>query len=121
MPENTVPFYQTHEDIRSFLYDPFGDDPPSAYGLELTAAERIEARFFTKAASRLEAIKLGYAWLSNLQFKFRGLDGSVEAKPITQKNRDPGKELHLLEVILPQGFIKTKVNIIVRFKPPENN
>ncbi len=43
------------------------------------------------------------------------MDGSVEAKPITQKNRDPGKELHLLEVILPQGFIKTKVNIIERF------
>ena len=39
IPETAVPFYQRHEDIRSFLYDPFGNNPPDTYGLELTAKD----------------------------------------------------------------------------------
>ena len=56
-PENAIPFYQKHEDIRSFLYDPFGEDPPSTYGLELRANENVEVVFFTRAMSRDDAIK----------------------------------------------------------------
>ena len=115
VPENAVPFYQKHEDIRSFLYDPFGDDPPSTYGLKLINSDNIKVSFFTKANSEFEAIKMGSAWLSNLKYKFTGLDGTVEAKPIKKNNRDSEKEIYLLEVILPEGYIKTKINIIERF------
>ena len=67
IPETAVPFYQRHEDIRSFLYDPIGNNPPSTYGLELTAKDNVEVVFFSKSDSKTEAIKLGYAWLSNLK------------------------------------------------------
>ena len=82
IPESAVPFYQRHEDIRSFLYDPYGNNPPSTYGLELTAKDNVEVVFFSKSDSKSDAIKLGHAWLSNLKYKFRGLDGIVQAKPI---------------------------------------
>ena len=91
VPEGAVPFYQKPEDIRSFLYDPFGNNPSSSYGLELVARDNIEVAFFTRAESEFEAIKLGNAWLSNLKFKFKGLDGDVEPKPISKINlRDNG-------------------------------
>ncbi len=115
IPENAVPFYQEHEDIRSFLYDPFGDIPSGAYGVELTANDNIEVVFFTKADTKFEAIRLGHAWLTNLKFKFMGLDGIVEAKAITKNSQEILSQNHLFEVILPQGFIKNKVNIIERF------
>ena len=53
--ENAVPIYQKHEDIRSFLYDPFGEDPPDTCGLELRANENVEVVFFTRAESRNDA------------------------------------------------------------------
>ncbi len=115
VPEGTVPFYQKPEDIRSFLYDPFGINPSSSYGLELTARDNIEVAFFTRAESEFEAIKLGNAWLSNLKFKFKGLDGDVEPKPIIKINQEALGEIHLLEIILPKGFITRKFNIIERF------
>ena len=115
IPETAVPFYQKHEDLRSFLYDPFGVDPPGVYGLELTANDNIEVVFFTKVLSKMEAIKLGHAWLSNLRFKFIGLDGNVEAKPIRKDNQDILKKSQLFEIILPMGYIKNKINIIERF------
>ncbi len=115
IPETAVPFYQRHEDIRSFLYDPFGYNPPGSYGLELTAKDNVEVVFFTKSDSKSDAIKKGYAWLSNLKYKFRGLDGTVKAKSILKQDHETQKEGHLLEIILPQGFIKNKINIIERF------
>ena len=115
IPENAVPFYQEHEDIRSFLYDPFGETPSGAYGIELTANDNIEVVFFTKADTNFEAVRLGHAWLSNLKYKFKGLDGFVEAKAITKNNQEISSQNHLLEVILPPGFIKKKINIIERF------
>ncbi len=114
-PENAVPFYQKHEDIRSFLYDPFGEDPPGTYGLELRANENVEVVFFTRAESRNAAIQLGYAWLTNLKYKFIGLDGVVEAEPIKQDPQEIQKNNHLLEIELPRGFIKNKINIVERF------
>ena len=115
IPETAVPFYQRHEDIRSFLYDPFGNNPPGVYGLELTAKDNVEVVFFSKADSKSEAIKLGYAWLSNLKYKFTGLDGIVKAKSIMKQNYKTQGEAHLLEIILPQGFIKNKISLIERF------
>ena len=70
IPESAIPFYQKPEDIRSFLFDPFGKNPSWTYGLEITANDNIELVFFTKVESESEAIKLGYAWLSNLKYKF---------------------------------------------------
>ncbi|MFW9970807.1 MAG: ATP-binding protein [Candidatus Odinarchaeota archaeon] len=115
IPETAVPFYQKHEDIRSFLYDPFGNNPPDVYGLELTANDNIKPVFFTKVISRREALKLGHAWLSNLRFKFIGLDGKVKAKRIRKKNQEVLKKSQLFEIILPMGYIKNKINIIERF------
>ena len=85
IPESAIPDYQRPEDIRTFLYDPFGEDPPVSYGIEFNAGDNIEVVFFTKAKSENEALKLGNAWLSNLRFKFKGLDGRVEARPISNK------------------------------------
>ena len=115
IPETAIPFYQKHENIRSFLYDPFGNNPPDVYGLELTANDNIEPLFFTKVISRKEALKLGHAWLSNLRFKFIGLDGKVKAKQIRKKSQEVLKESQLFEIVLPMGYIKNKINIIERF------
>ncbi|MHA2399009.1 MAG: helicase HerA domain-containing protein, partial [Promethearchaeota archaeon] len=112
LPEEAVPFYQKREDIRTFLYDPFGGDPPKIYGLELTANENVKVRFFTQVESREAAIKSGYAWLSNLKYKFRGLDGIVEA--ISISNQEPRVRNNLLEIVLPNGFIKSKISIVER-------
>jgi hypothetical protein len=114
-PENAVPFYQKHEDIRSFLYDPFSENLPGTYGLELRANENVEVIFFTRAKSRNDAIQIGYAWLTNLKYKFIGLDGIVEAEPIKQDIPEIQKNNHLLEIELPKGFIKNKINIVERF------
>jgi len=115
IPETAIPFYQKHEDTRSFLYDPFGNNPPSVYGLELTADDNIKVVFFTRAESEFDANKSGHAWLSNLRYKFIGLDGNVEAKPIRKDNREILKESQLFEIILPMGYIKNKINIVERF------
>ena len=61
IPESAIPFYQKPENIRSFLFDPFGKNPSRTYGLEITANDNIEVVFFTKFESESEAIKLGYA------------------------------------------------------------
>ena len=115
IPETAVPFYQKHDDIRSFLYDPFGNNPPGVYGLKLISNDNIEVVFFTKAISKMEAVKSGYAWLSNLRYKFIGLDGFVEAKPIKKDSQEILKESQLFEIKLPMGYIKKKINIIERF------
>ena len=115
IPESAVPFYQKHDDIRSFLYDPFGSNPPGAYGLELTANDNIEVVFFTTEPSQLVALRSGHAWLSNLRFKFIGLDGIVEAKPIENHSQEISKENQFFEIVLPMGYIKNKINIIERF------
>ncbi len=37
-----IPSYQVPDKIRSFLYDPFGGNPPSTYGLELSGNRKIK-------------------------------------------------------------------------------
>ena len=56
-PEGSIPDYQEPEDIRTFLYDPFGLFSSGYYGLKLTANENIKVEFFTKADSEGEAIE----------------------------------------------------------------
>jgi hypothetical protein len=52
----------------------------------LKANENVEVVFFTKPESREKSIKSGYAWTSNLRYKFLGLDGTVAAEPISGGN-----------------------------------
>ena len=114
-PDDMIPFYQIPEKIRTFLYDPFGGNPPSTYGLELSANRKIKVTFFTKVKSELEGIKLGNAWLSNLRFKFIGLDGKLEVKQIISYNNEEKGSYNIFEIILPIGLNRNRVNIIERF------
>lgn len=115
IPESAVPFYQKSEDMRTFLYDPFGENPPASYGVEFNAGNNVEVVFFTKSKSKNEANKLGNAWLSNLKFRFRGLDGIVNARLINSNNSKDNEGLELLEIVLPEGLITSKINVIDRF------
>ncbi len=114
LDEQDLPYSEpTH--LRSFLYDPFGEMGIETYGIELSSSEKIDVTFFTKAKTELEAIELGNAWLTNLKFNFLGLDGYVEAIPIREKDFIELKANNLLEIKLPGGVLKNKVNIIERF------
>ncbi len=115
IPESAIPFYQKPENIRSFLFDPFGKNSSGTYGLELTANDNIEVVFFTKVESESEAIKLGYAWLSNLKYKFVGLDGVVEVKPIRKDSQEVLRKSQLFEIVLPMGYTKNKISLVERF------
>jgi len=115
IPDSMIPFYQRPEDIRTFLYDPFGEEPPASYGVEIKSGNNMEFVFFTKTKSKNEAIKLGNAWLSNLKYRFRGLDGRIKANQINNHNLKEKEELELLEIILPEGLITHKINVIERF------
>jgi len=110
-----IPFYQRPEDFRTFLYDPFGEEPPASYGVEIKSGNNMEFVFFTKTKSKNEAIKLGNAWLSNLKYRFRGLDGRIKANQINNYNPKETEKLELLEIILPEGLITHKINVIERF------
>ena len=113
LPENNLPSF--HQSDRSFLYDPFGGDSPATYGLELCSNENVELTFFTKAESESEGIEIGSAWLSNLKHRFVGLDGNVVVKPIYTKDLKEQHDRNLLEIILPVGFLTSKINVIERF------
>jgi hypothetical protein len=115
LPRDAVPVYQIKESIRSFLSDPFGEDPESTYGVEIIANNKVEVMFYTKTTSRDEAIRRGYAWLSNLRYKFIGLDGRVIAKPIKSEFVKGFEGSKLLEIKLPEGLIENRVNILERF------
>ncbi len=112
IPESLKVLYQEPE-IRSFLNDPLGLSV--TYGLELNVNDKIDITFFTKAESEDKALELGLAWLLNLKHEFLGLDGIVEAKPITYKDISKLYKNQLAEIILPEGIIPTKINILERF------
>ncbi|MHA1492151.1 MAG: ATP-binding protein [Promethearchaeota archaeon] len=113
--ENEVPKYQDPVKFRSFLNDPFGNNPSRTYGLEITANDKIDFVFFTKTESKDEAIELGHAWLTDLKHEFLGLDGVVEVRAITIDYNNGGKWDKLEEIILPRGIFKQRLNIIERF------
>jgi len=114
IPESAVPFYQTLGDIRTFLNDPLGKKPSCTYGLKITATDKVDVIFFTRAESESEAIQLGHAWLSNLKYKFIGLDGNIKARPIIRGSPELLEQSQFLEIILPVGFITGKINILER-------
>ena len=113
--EGSVPDYQESEGTRSFLYDPFGAIPSATYGLKLTANKNIQVEFFTKADSEADGIEIGYAWLSDLKHNFVGMDGTVEIEPIPEDIEAEFKSRQLREIILPEGIIRRKINIVERF------
>ena len=69
----------------------------------------------TTEASKIDALRSGHAWLSNLRFKFVGLDGVIEAKPIENNSQEILNKDQLFEIVLPMGYIKNKINIIERY------
>jgi len=115
VPEDTVPFYQIQENFRSFLSDPFGEEPNSTYGVEIVANKKVDVIFYAKSMTENDAIKHGYAWLSNLRYKFIGLDGKVIVQPIRNDYKEKNHRTKLLEIKLPEGLIRNKVNILERF------
>ena len=115
IPEtNSLPFEESQQ-IRSFLIDPLGGKPLVTYGLEITYKKNLEVVFFTKAKSEHDAIELGHTWLSNLMYKFTGLDGKVQAEPITQNSVKDWNKSKKMEIKLPPPLIRNKINIIERF------
>ena len=112
VPEsNSLPFEESPQ-IRSFLDDPLGGNPLVTYGLEITYKKNLEVVFFTKAQSKGDAIKIGYTWLSNLRYKFTGLDGVVKVKAITQKDIDEWNKSKKVEIKLPSPIIRNKIKIL---------
>ena len=113
--EGEVPEWQAHENFRSFLYDPIGSKPPTSFGLELFAMEKLSLTFFTNAPSELDGYEIGQAWLSSLKYQFVGLDGRIEVIPLKINETINYKNWELFEVKFPSGLIKRKVNILERF------
>ncbi len=108
-------FFKEPTYLRSFLYNSFGTDPIRPCGLELSAYEKIDWTFFTRAEDEQEATKLGHEWLANLQFHFLGLDGEVEARDSLQLFDEGWRGSVLEELVFPVGSIVNELNIIERF------
>ena len=81
--EGSVDVYEQVENFRTFLLDFFGPERDLAYGFEISAQEKIEIAFFARVETKLEALEIGETWLSSLRFTFLGLDGTIEAVPIS--------------------------------------
>ncbi|MFX1297419.1 MAG: ATP-binding protein [Promethearchaeota archaeon] len=112
--EGEIPEWQTHENFRSFLYDPIGSKPPISFGLELLANEKLMLTFFTTASSELDGYEIGQAWLSSLKYQFVGLDGRIEVIPVKVHEAENYKNWDIFEIKFPSGLIKRKVNILER-------
>ncbi len=95
--------------------DFFGPERNLSYGLEISAHEKLEIIFFARAETKIEALEIGETWLSSLRFTFLGLDGIIEAKPISQGIEKEFKSYKIVEIRLPGILLKFKVSIIERF------
>ena len=113
--EGSITVYQQVENFRSFLLDFFGPERNLAYGLEISAHEKLEITFFARAKTKLEALEIGETWLSSLRFTFLGLDGIIEAVPISQGIEKEFKSYKIVEIRLPGILLKFKASIIERF------
>ena len=112
-----LPYYNL-EKSGTFLMDQFGFLNSQSYGLELTAEKKLSWVFYTKAKSIRQALKRGHAWFSELKYQFLGLDGEVKAIPIDNKYLNElqiQNRLNLEEIVLPEGILKTRVNLIEKF------
>ncbi len=101
--------------VRSFLLDPIGSIPFKSYGLELIASENIKWEFFTEASSKTEALVFGHTWLNNLKYEFIGLDGKVHANLITMETLQENEDYEIEEIIIPDGILSYKIDIVERF------
>ena len=113
--EGSTTVYQQIENIRSFLVDFFGPERNLAYGLEISAHEKLEITFFARVESKLEALEIGETWLSSLRFTFLGLDGKIEVVPISIEVEQTFRSYSITEIVLPGILLKYKVNLIDRF------
>ena len=113
--EGSTTVYQQIENIRSFLVDFFGPEKNLAYGLEISAHDKLEIKFFARAESQLEALEIGETWLSSLRFTFLGLDGKIEVVPISIEVEQTFRSYRITEIVLPGILLKYKVNLIDRF------
>jgi len=113
--EGSVDVYERVENFRTFLIDFFGPERDLAYGFEISAQEKIDIIFFARVAARLEALEIGETWLSSLRFTFLGLDGTIEAVPISLGIEKEFKNYEIVEIHLPGSFLKYNVSIIERF------
>ena len=75
----------------------------------------IKITFFTNADSEGEALEKGYTWLSDLKYKFRGLDGTVEIKPITTDSDDEWQNCRIQEIQIPDGLFSRRFDLLERF------
>ena len=113
--EGSTTVYQQVENFRSFLLDFFGPERNLAYGLEISAHEKLEITFFARAETKIEALEIGETWLSSLRFTFLGLDGIIDAVPILPEIAKDFKSYKIVEILLPGILLKFKVSIIERF------
>ena len=113
--EGSTTVYQYVENIRSFLMDFYGPERNLAYGLEISAHEKLEITFFARAESKLEALEIGETWLSSLRFTFLGLDGKIEVVPISVVVEQSFRGYSITEIALTGILLKYKVNLIERF------
>ena len=113
--EGSTTVYQQVENFRSFLLDFFGPERNLAYGLEISAHEKLDITSFARVETKLEALEIGETWLSSLRFTFLGLDGIIEAVPISQEIAKDFKSYKIVEIRLPGILLKFKVSIIERF------
>ncbi len=107
--------YLEEPEERSFLYDPLGFSSEKSYGLELTAKNRVNWFFYAKADTELEALKIGHAWRASLIHKFKGLDAIIEARPIDINTLMDGRGDNIKEIVLPEGLLTKKIDILEKF------
>jgi len=111
-PEDPTDSYRVPEYSRSFLCDPFRDDPYLTYGLELSLSKNIEWVFYTSFQEKELALEIGLAWLAFLRFRFKGLDGELNLKLIEPQESEKYDEIELFEIIIPDGILRKQINIL---------
>jgi len=107
--------YIRTENFRSFLIDLFEPTRNLTYGLEICVNKKVEITFFTKAKNKLEAQEIGHTWLTFLKSNFEGLDGEIHLIPIDNGTLIKYDKFKILEINLPNGFLKYQINIIENF------
>ena len=113
--ENNEEDYIRTENFRSFLIDLFEPSRHLSYGLEICINKKVEITFFTKAKDKLEAHEIGHTWLTFLKSNFEGLDGEIHLIPIDNETLKKHDKFKILEIILPNGFLKYQINILENF------
>ena len=113
--ENNDSNYHEIENFRSFLIDLFGPNQHLTYGLEIIFNKKVEITFFTRTKSKLNSIEIGQTWLTYLKSNFLGLDGEIDVIPITESDINKYTDYRVLEIVLPDGLLRYKINFLENF------